>query len=419
MKKIALIAVMIIGILIFYLSLVSAITWKSNGTETMVLGDSGNLTIEGNITTTNTGFFGWLGSLALRITKLFVTDIDFSGNINGSGNITTSGRIGIGTENPTEKLDVRNGAIRVGYEADTFDQLIEFYRNNIKIGVIDNDGNDVRLRALNGNDIKIGDDNETKFILKDGGNVGIGTTTPDELLEVESANNTILQIKSTGGDKTAGIVFKRSGNSSNDWRMQNRGGFMYIGKSTTDTATWSDYIKIGGVQSSPYFQTYLSSADLTLGGGDDIVFETNSGSWAETMRLLGGGDLLIGYTTDQGAYNLQVNGDICEANTAISACSSDKRLKENIVDIENAVDYLMSLRPRWFNFIGGDKVMTGLIAQEVNETHPELFIEKENGYYTWENPGLDIITVKAIQELKQENDALRKVICEELGRMCG
>jgi len=37
----------------------------------------------GNITTTQTGFFGWLGSLTSRITKLFVQDIDVSGNLTG------------------------------------------------------------------------------------------------------------------------------------------------------------------------------------------------------------------------------------------------------------------------------------------------------------------------------------------------
>jgi hypothetical protein len=50
-------------------------------------------TFAGNITTTQTGFFGWLGSLVSRINKLFVTDIDFAGNINGTGNITTTGKI--------------------------------------------------------------------------------------------------------------------------------------------------------------------------------------------------------------------------------------------------------------------------------------------------------------------------------------
>lgn len=67
---------------------------------------SENQTFSKNITVTDTGFFGWLGSLVNRITGLFVQDINFNGTINGTGNITTTGRIGIGTSNPSTTLDV-------------------------------------------------------------------------------------------------------------------------------------------------------------------------------------------------------------------------------------------------------------------------------------------------------------------------
>src|SRR4030067_830885 len=39
-------------------------------------------TFSGNITSTQTGFFGFLGSLMTRVTKLFVQDIDVGNNIN-------------------------------------------------------------------------------------------------------------------------------------------------------------------------------------------------------------------------------------------------------------------------------------------------------------------------------------------------
>jgi hypothetical protein len=51
----------------------------------------------GNITTTQTGLFGWLGSLANRITKLFVQDIDASGNIAASGNVSATYLLGDGS----------------------------------------------------------------------------------------------------------------------------------------------------------------------------------------------------------------------------------------------------------------------------------------------------------------------------------
>ncbi len=45
-------------------------------------------TFAGNITTTQTGFFGWLGSLASRISKLWITDINATGNIETSENVS-------------------------------------------------------------------------------------------------------------------------------------------------------------------------------------------------------------------------------------------------------------------------------------------------------------------------------------------
>ena len=47
-------------------------------------------TFAGNITATQTGFFGWLGSLTSRITKLFVRDIDATGNIETSQNVSAN-----------------------------------------------------------------------------------------------------------------------------------------------------------------------------------------------------------------------------------------------------------------------------------------------------------------------------------------
>ena len=123
-----------IGMMLVCLSLVSAVTWRSNGAETMSLDDSGNLSLVGNFSTSNYGFFGWLGSLTSRITKLWVDEINSTGNIvtsenvtasylfgdgsqltgitgglwtNSSGNATfTSGNVGIGTSSPEKLLHI-------------------------------------------------------------------------------------------------------------------------------------------------------------------------------------------------------------------------------------------------------------------------------------------------------------------------
>ena len=106
------------------------------------------------------------------------------------GNLS-SGYVGIGTISPTQKLDVRDGAIRVGYDSDTFDQLVEFWRNGVKIGAIDNSGSDVRLKALNSNDVLIIDDDNNGLIVKEGGNVGIGIINPSSKLDIYGGNITL------------------------------------------------------------------------------------------------------------------------------------------------------------------------------------------------------------------------------------
>ncbi len=63
----------------------------------------GDLVVSGNVTTTDTGFFGWIGSLVSRITGFFVQDINFNGTISSdtknlnlsatTGNIDTGGNM--------------------------------------------------------------------------------------------------------------------------------------------------------------------------------------------------------------------------------------------------------------------------------------------------------------------------------------
>ncbi len=138
-------------VFVLSIGMASAVTYRHNGTDTMILDDDGNLNITGNmtadyffgngsqltgiqadsvgdnanlggnvtiaenltiggdlsvtgnITTTDTGFFSWLGSLITRITGLFVQDINFNGTISSNegkinisadtGDIDTSGNV--------------------------------------------------------------------------------------------------------------------------------------------------------------------------------------------------------------------------------------------------------------------------------------------------------------------------------------
>jgi len=83
-------------------------------------------------------------------------------------------------------------------------------------------------------------------------------------------------------------------------------------------------------------------------------------------------------TTDQGHfYFTNPNGNVGSIRTSGSATSyntsSDHRLKENVVDMENATDRVKQLKPKRFNFIADDTntLVDGFIAHEVSSVVPE------------------------------------------------
>jgi hypothetical protein len=137
----------------------------------------------------------------------------------------------------------------------------------------------------------------------------------------------------------------------------------------------------------------VCEVDGTPGANDmpgRLVFSVTpdgSASPTEAMRINNAGELLIGYTADNGAYKLQVNSQIFA--TSATVATSDGRYKENVASLGGCLDLVKALRPVSFtwkpqediirtddegnevlvreghNFPEGTQV--GFIAQEVQE----------------------------------------------------
>jgi hypothetical protein len=162
------------------------------------------------------------------------------------------------------------------------------------------------------------------------GNVGIGTTSAAGRLHAYN-----------GADATTAVLIGEvSGAFSNAADMSLRRGGTELGRVSADYFDGMNFL-------------------VTSGSGNAAV---------QRMRINTGGELMIGYTTDQGGYLLQVNSQIYATNATVA--TSDARFKTRVESLTDATSVIESLRPVAFDFIPQSdrnfaaERQVGLIAQE-------------------------------------------------------
>lgn len=139
---------------------------------------------------------------------------------------------------------------------------------------------------------------------------------------------------------------------------------------------------------------------------------------AEKMRLQTTGEFMIAGTTDQGAYNLQVNGTgVWGAGAYVNG--SDAKLKENVADIGSCLDVVKAMRPVTFQYkqtySKDQSIQPGFIAQELQtamegKTYLNGVVQegKKNLNVAYQN--IIPILTKAIQEQQEQINELKAEI---------
>ena len=90
---------------------------------------------------------------------------------------------------------------------------------------------------------------------------------------------------------------------------------------------------------------------------------------------------------------------------------SDRRAKENILTVDNALDKVSELRGVYYNKKDSDekKREVGVIAQEVKEVLPEVVTyDKENDQYGVDYGKINGLLIEAIKDLKKEVEELKQ-----------
>ena len=150
-----------------------------------------NINASGIITASSANFTGNI-SVGGTLTYEDVTNIDSVGLITARNGIhVTAGTVGIGTDNPALKLHVE----------DSGSQIIRFARTGIGAGSldIDGDGNAVFNSHTTNADVIFHTQTNERLRITSAGRVGIGTTIPGSVLDIQRAaagNEPLLRIRS-------------------------------------------------------------------------------------------------------------------------------------------------------------------------------------------------------------------------------
>lgn len=261
------------------------------------------------------------------------------------------------------------------------------------------------------------------------GNIGIGSQDPERVLHIVGNGGIkddifVESINNGGGAEDAGTISPVSG-----------GGIMFVRARGTPDAkmppiTNDSFAIFDGRGWNSTTQTYQTGAQIDVRAATDWAVEQSAsmhfrarhaGDWATRMTISSDGNVGVGTTLP--SHRLHVSG-VARSTQANFATSSDARVKEDIEPLSDGLATLMRVRPVSFHYKptyakgkeGMDGLKRGFIAQEVEAVVPEMVTqaaedigdgETIDDFRILNNADFTPILVKAVQELKAENDSLR------------
>lgn len=357
----------------------SVIPNASSGMYNAMVATGDTLVVAGAGTTVNTGVLTlapWSGSSvgariggSSNIFGIYSNATTFYSNAVSPATVmtVTNGRVGIGTTSPLEKLDIRGGSISMGeYFTSTGSRYVGFgYNDGSSYRCIA--GMEIENTTLGGNysqkvhfrSHSYGSSEGRRMTIAEGGNVGIGTTSPGYPLEVSGAAY--------------------------------MSGTVYVGTTNTDPTLG----RLNGINLRSDGRFFSRSSGHSLG------IDSTSGTQ-------------IQFWTDNGSNRVATGAITSSGSTTSYTSASDYRLKENVQPITMAMDVIARLRPVTYTWKSDGSPGHGFIAHELQEVVPDAVVGEKDAVDSDGNikpQGIDksylvSYLTAAIQELSTKNAAL-------------
>jgi len=403
---------------------------------------------------TETGGISWHTGIDFSNGNAFSIGHSATVGTNSDITILTSGFVGIGTSNPQHDFviydDASNSSVLLFQNSTTGNTNGDgFY---VGLG----GGENAYLWHYENDYMSIGTNDVERIRINADGKVGIGTSNPNhDLVIYDDASGSavcLFQNSTTGNTSGDGFyVGLGSGENAYLWHYEN--DYMSIGTNDVERIRINADGKVGIGTSNPQhdliiyddaggsavclFQNSTSGSTnrdgfyVGLGGSgnaylhhyenDFISIGTND---LERMRINANGDVGIGRIST--GNPLEVEGDASKTTATAWAANSDRRIKTDIKDIEDAYKTILQLRPVAFRYtdewmkihpVIKDKVYYNFIAQEYQEVFP-LSVKGSGEYLPGDEEEIlqvdpynsQIVTIKAVQELILENKKQQETI---------
>ncbi len=233
------------------------------------------------------------------------------------------------------------------------------------------------------------------------GNVGIGTSSPESILQVKWNN--------TANFATFGDTLRIA---------QNQNGSYWMGMGVAKSAADSNYI--ANAPNGAYGHSVMAfeyTGDIRFYNLSNRVNGTNlNPTLNNPLSMTPSGQVGINMTNP--GQTLSVNGNAGNT-TGVWVNNSDERLKKNIQPLGNYLDKLTELRPVTFEWKDPKKLNAkegkhiGFIAQEVEKVFPYWVDTDKDGMKWLSMEGVNAAFVQSFKEvalrLRSGNDSVRTI----------
>lgn len=319
----------------------------------------------------------------------------------------TSSGFGVGQSNPTAKLQIKGGTTIASLTDwnNKSNSMFELANPAVRFGIGYDSSDQVLLQAFDS-----ANGARSLNLQVYGGNVGIGTSSPDYQLDVSGTSTSITTLGvgisvenlSFTTNTRAGIVFRNGDNyGASVWSLRtgSSAGALVFGTNGGGGTAETNIAERARIDNSGAFM---------LGGTSALNSNARLSVWNSAGSAFG---IATGYGTASGQFRLiyltsannALNFDNGSNNATLTSGgawtnASDARIKTNIQDIKYGLETVLSAKPRSYNRIDVDGDHIGFVAQELLKVIPEVVFGGDETKYSVDYGSLVAVAFKAIQE---------------------